>query len=619
MVRAALFCCLALAVFASTVKSSSLTRTFLSLNASHVSFFNHLLSMDSGLRERSLDELLLLNKPVVSFEHRDVASRALRNSLLAPPSQEAQQRLNEIRIFLVDKHELFNSTHLKTFERYSQDTLFPRVLNSIAQLDASTLMGGSSDVRFNYRAILVGLHALQVGYLNMKNSRSKHQLNHFSFLDREELHFYKGLLPIRNSTDLKGSDVEPPKSRWARTLPLMHLIRSKLQQSLATENEQSEKAQMEVRQNDSWTRDLPTNVNWLERGAVGEVLQQGHCGSCWAFAATAVLRSRLVAAGNGNMTLLSNQQVVSCAIRNGCSGGFYTKAWSYAKTYGGIAGDASYPYTSAGSGSVTPPCDTSIEAEVVTTQGMQTVLSDEQAVMHALAAGGPLAVAIATPKCFDSYAGGILMMKDCECYPTSESPIDHAVTLIGYGTSEDGIDYWLVQNSWGANWGQHGYVMLQRGIPGLGMCGILSNPAFPSPVTLSVECQKPSPPSYCSASLQKIRYTNLNMTSGEPGDMCYANYGGSYSSHECRPADFLPIWAWVLIGIVIALTVVLVILLSVWCCEKYAPAGAWFNLSSKPPPEGQQLLTEEDRAQGKVPPVPNSHPNSFPDKPVALS
>ncbi|KAL8139063.1 hypothetical protein V2J09_005064 [Rumex salicifolius] len=45
----------------------------------------------------------------------------------------------------------------------------------------------------------------------------------------------------------------------------------------------------------------------------------------------------------------------------------------------------------------------------------------------------------------------------------------HAVKLIGWGTSDEGEDYWLVANQWNKGWGENGYFKIRRGT---NECGI---------------------------------------------------------------------------------------------------------------------------------------------------
>ena len=52
---------------------------------------------------------------------------------------------------------------------------------------------------------------------------------------------------------------------------------------------------------------------------------------------------------------------------------------------------------------------------------------------------------------------------------------NHAVVIVGwgsgYGNSGDYIDYWLIKNSWGTNWGENGYIRIKRGTCGINSGG----------------------------------------------------------------------------------------------------------------------------------------------------
>ena len=64
---------------------------------------------------------------------------------------------------------------------------------------------------------------------------------------------------------------------------------------------------------------------------------------------------------------------------------------------------------------------------------------------------------------------------------SSSADLNHAVVIVGYGT-ENGVDYWLVKNSWGPTWGYRGFGRIQRnaiGLNGAGRCGIALRPVWP--------------------------------------------------------------------------------------------------------------------------------------------
>ena len=46
---------------------------------------------------------------------------------------------------------------------------------------------------------------------------------------------------------------------------------------------------------------------------------------------------------------------------------------------------------------------------------------------------------------------------------TGENLGGHAIKIIGWGVTDDGIKYWIIANSWGTNWGEKGFFRIVRG------------------------------------------------------------------------------------------------------------------------------------------------------------
>ena len=95
------------------------------------------------------------------------------------------------------------------------------------------------------------------------------------------------------------------------------------------------------------TSDLPASINWVEKGGVNAVQDQGNCGSCWAFSAIASMEGQHFAQ-TGKLLKLSEQQCVDCDENShGCEGGWEDDCMWYVSDNGGISLEADYPYVTS--------------------------------------------------------------------------------------------------------------------------------------------------------------------------------------------------------------------------------------------------------------------------------
>ncbi|XP_037085227.1 procathepsin L-like [Pollicipes pollicipes] len=216
---------------------------------------------------------------------------------------------------------------------------------------------------------------------------------------------------------------------------------------------------------------LPDSMDWRTKGAVTPVKDQGQCGSCWAFSSTGSLEGQHFRK-TGQLVSLSEQNLVDCSTsfgNDGCDGGLMDDAFKYVKANGGIDTEASYPYQGEDE-----PCRFNKADVGATDVGyMDVPAGDEDALKEAVAVHGPVSIAIdASQSSFQFYHNGIYDDPNC-----SSTQLDHGVLAVGYGTDDQGRDFWLVKNSWSPSWGNKGYIKIARNENNV--CGVATSASLP--------------------------------------------------------------------------------------------------------------------------------------------
>ncbi|KAK9073390.1 hypothetical protein SSX86_007714 [Deinandra increscens subsp. villosa] len=229
---------------------------------------------------------------------------------------------------------------------------------------------------------------------------------------------------------------------------------------------------------------LPDSIDWRTKGAIADVKDQGSCGSCWAFSTIGSVEAinQIV---TGDLVTLSEQELIDCDTRfsQGFNGGYMDHAFEFIINNAGIDLDKDYPYIGKDG-----RCNiTKKKTKVVSIDNYEDVPVNNELALQKAAANQPITVTIeASGQDFQFYTSGIFD-GSCGTY------LNHGVIVVGYGT-EEGKDYWIVRNSWGAEWGEKGYIRMERNKEAIeSKCGIAMAAFYPVKYDPNPPTPSPSP------------------------------------------------------------------------------------------------------------------------------
>ncbi|MGA7713259.1 MAG: C1 family peptidase [Rhizomicrobium sp.] len=202
---------------------------------------------------------------------------------------------------------------------------------------------------------------------------------------------------------------------------------------------------------------IPASINWVERGVVPPVRDQGACGGDYAYVTASSVGS-LQAIHKKGKVFVSEQQLLDCASAyggQGCRGGQLETGFQYIIANGATTRE-SYPVT-GDSG------ECKVNGGAIKIKAYKNLPAGDCKALESAVARQPV-MAVVDGMSLYHYSGGVFSSDD----PSPKH--DHAVLVVGYTK-----DYWIVQNSWGESWGEQGYIRLKRGNTA-GICDMASYP-----------------------------------------------------------------------------------------------------------------------------------------------
>ena len=256
--------------------------------------------------------------------------------------------------------------------------------------------------------------------------------------------------------------------------------------------------------------DLPEKFDWRDYNGhayIGDIRDQGSCGSCYAFGACAAAEGTYnFATGkfDTNCADFSESYIIWCLGRLsayssdffGCDGASYAYMELEALTKEGIGNESDFPYTISDPDSCTHWGDQT----TVFQEWHRVPCGDIDAIKTAIMTYGVVDAAVLAEDAFSAYDSGIYEDSNTSCNgtPCSYTTTNHAIALVGWDDSppEGGGGCWILRNSWGDSWGENGYMRIRytSAAVACAVCYLVYEPAAsPTPTPVGYFTPTPTP------------------------------------------------------------------------------------------------------------------------------
>ena len=184
------------------------------------------------------------------------------------------------------------------------------------------------------------------------------------------------------------------------------------------------------------------------------IMSQGNCSAGYAIAMASMISDRICLI-TGKNPQLSPQHVISCEtdINEGCVRGFAQRAFDfYSKN--ALVNESCMPFRGGDFVNCSQKCNTTIP-NVGERLSRVCGIDNQEQIKREIVLNGPVIASLEVHSDFLTYKSGIYY-PDTASYVYAGSQI---VKVIGWGVDK-GHKYWLVENSWGEDWGEKGFAKI---------------------------------------------------------------------------------------------------------------------------------------------------------------